>query len=354
MSHRDYYNVLGVPRNASADEIKKAYRQLALRWHPDRNPDNEEAAQRFKDITAAYHTLNDPEKRARYDRLGPLYTADGRPPRPEELNEVVGSFLGGLFRRKSDSKGEDLRYTVRVSLEEVSIGAEKELTIPRKIRCRTCGGDGANPNGGRETCKICNGTGRSTGPRVFRSECYHCDGKGFKVLKTCEPCSGEGRYTHDDVLKVKIPPGVATGQKLRVKGKGDAPAGSGVEGDLFVIVNVADHPLFRRRGDDILVEIPMTFPELALGADVTVPTLEGTTAIRVPAATIPGKMFRLGGRGLPKAGGRGDLHLQVVLDVPEQLTEEQRLALARWAQNLAPSDHKRRHAFDQALKERQT
>lgn len=355
MSSRDYYNVLGVARSASQDDIKKAYRGLARRWHPDRNPGNEEVVQRFKDITEAYDTLADPDRRARYDRLGPLYTPDGRPPRPEELNEVVGTMFGNLFRRRRDEKGDDLRYTISIGLEEVAVGSEKEIVVPRRMRCRTCGGDGADPDGGRETCTVCGGSGRATGPRLFRTECYHCDGRGFKVVKPCPTCEGDGRHTVEDALKVKIPAGVATGQKLKLKSKGDAPRGSGPEGDLYVVVSVAEHPLFRRRGDDVLVDVPLTFPEVALGADVTVPTLEGTTAIRIPAGTAPGKIFRLGGRGLPRVGrsGRGDLHLQVTLEVPEQLGAEQREALAGWATSLGRGEHPKRQAFDQAVKERQ-
>jgi molecular chaperone DnaJ len=354
VSHRDFYNVLGVARNASQDDIKKAYRNLAMRWHPDRNPGNEEVVQRFKDITEAYRTLSDPEKRARYDRLGPLYTPDGRPPRPDEVSEVVGTMFGNLFRRRGAQPGEDLRYTVSIALEEVASGTEKEIVVPRRVRCRTCGGDGADPDGGRETCKVCSGTGRATGPRLFRSDCYHCEGKGFVVIKPCPTCEGEGRHTIEDTLRVKVPSGVATGQKLKLKGKGDAPRGSGPEGDLYVIVSVAEHALFRRRGDDIVVDVPLTYGEAALGADVVVPTLEGTTTIRIPAGTPSGKILRLGGRGLPKLGknARGDLHLQIVLEVPEGLGDEPRKVLEAWAAALAPDVHPRRLAFDAAVRGR--
>lgn len=354
MSNRDFYNVLGVPRNASQDDIKKAYRNLAMRWHPDRNPDNDEVAARFKDLTEAYRTLSDPDRRARYDRLGPLYTEDGRPPRQEDINEVVSGMFSGLFRKRGSEPGEDLRYTISITLEEVAAGLEKEITVPRRIRCRTCGGDGADPNGGREQCTVCHGSGKATGPRLFRTECYHCEGRGFKVVKPCETCSGEGRHTWEDAIKVKVPAGVATGQKLKLKGKGDAPRGTGTEGDLYVVVSVAEHALFRRRGDDILVEIPLLFSEAALGADVIVPTLEGTTTIRIPAATPPGKILRLGNRGLPSVGrsGRGDLHLQVVLEVPEGLTPEQREQLAQFAAALPAHHHPRRQAFDHAVRDR--
>jgi molecular chaperone DnaJ len=354
LSQRDFYNVLGVARNASQDDIKKAYRNLARRWHPDRNPGNEEVVQRFKDITEAYDTLSDPERRARYDRLGPLYTPDGRPPRPEDINEVVGTMFGNLFRRRSAAPGEDLRYTVSITLEDVATGTEKEIVVPRRVRCRTCGGDGAAPDGGRETCTVCGGSGKASGPRLFRTECYHCEGKGFVVKAACPACDGDGRQTIEDALKVKIPAGVATGQKLKLKGKGDAPRGTGAEGDLYVIVSVVDHPLFRRRGDDVLVEVPLTFADAAIGADVTVPTLEGTTVIRIPSGTPSGKIFRLGARGLPRVGrpGRGDLHLQVFLEVPEGLDEDHREKLGAWAKGLPAMHHPKRLAFDNAVKER--
>ncbi len=353
MSQRDFYNVLGIPRTASQDDVKKAYRGLAMRYHPDKNDGDDEAGQRFKDITEAYRALSDPDRRARYDRLGPLYTENGRPPRPEDVQDMVSGVLGGFFRRRGTEPGEDLRYTVSVSLEDVASGVEKEIIVPRRVRCRTCGGDGADPNGGREVCAPCNGSGRSTG-RLFRTDCYHCAGKGFVVKKKCEACEGDGRHPTEDSLRVKIPPGVATGTRLKLKGKGDSPRGSGVDGDLFVIVSVSDHPVFRRRGDDVLVEVPLLFSEAALGADVVVPTLEGTTTIRIPSGTASGKILRLAGRGLPhvSGSGKGDLHLQIALEVPEGLSVEQREALERWSRSLDKTQHVRRAAFDHAVRER--
>jgi len=350
----DYYNILGVSRKATQDEIKKAYRGLAMKWHPDRNQDDEEAEQHFKDITAAYRCLSDPDERGRYDTLGPLYHPDGRPPRPEEINELASTVWGNLFRRRRSEKGDDLRYTISLTLEEVATGLDKEVTVPRYVRCSTCGGDGANPDGGRERCSVCGGSGRSSGARLFRSDCYHCGGTGYQVVKPCETCGGEGRYRIDDALRVKVPAGVATGQKLKLAGKGNAPRGSGAPGDLFVIVSVADHPFFRRRGDDVLVEVPLTFPEVALGTDLTVPTLDGTTTIRIPAGTAPGRVFRLANRGLPRVGRarRGDLHVQVDVEIPEALTDEQRETLSRWSDSLSPNAHPRRAAFDQAIEDR--
>ena len=354
MGHRDFYNILGVTRNASPDDIKRSYRALARKFHPDLNPGREDLAQRFKDITAAYETLSDPERRSRYDRLGPLYTEDGRPPRGEDLQEVVGTMFGNLFRRRRQDRGNDLRYTVSLTLEEVAVGVERAVIVPRRVRCEDCGGAGYAGPEGRESCGPCKGTGRSTGPRLFRTTCYHCEGRGFVVSKSCERCGGEGRHSRNDTIKVRVPAGVATGQKLKLAARGDDTR-DGDSGDLFVIVNVAEHPLFRRRADDILVDLPLTYAEVALGADVEVPTLEGTTTIRVPRGTPPGKVFRLAGRGLPKVGssGRGDLHLHVVLEVPTELDERHRADLAAWAAHLEPERHPSRAAFDSALRERQ-
>lgn len=352
MSYRDYYNILGVPRDASQEDVKRAYRNLALRWHPDRNADDPEAGRRFKDISEAYRTLGDPERRARYDRMGPLYTEDGRPPRPEDLGEVMGTVWKNLFGRKTREPGEDLRYSISVTLEDVATGTERTIVVPRRIRCNRCAGHGAEASQ-RETCSACGGSGMSKG-RLLKTRCYHCDGRGYVVRDTCERCEGEGRVVIDESIVVKVPPGVATGQKLKVKGKGNAARGEGTDGDLLIVVNVADHPLFRRRGDDLLVEVPLDVRELSLGADIRVPTLDGTTTIRVPAGTPGGKIFRLSGRGLPHVGrsGRGDLHIQVALEIPVSLTPEEEEGLRRWAQVLPDDRHPKRAAFQRALEER--
>ncbi|MEN0065049.1 MAG: DnaJ C-terminal domain-containing protein [Myxococcota bacterium] len=352
---RDYYNILGIERSASADDVKRAYRSLARRWHPDVNPNDAEAAARFKDITEAYRTLSDPQRRLRYDRLGPLYTEDGRPPRPEDIQEVVGNVWNNLFRRKKDPRGEDLRYTASLTLEEVAHGTDKEIVVPRFVRCSRCGGDGADPDGGKQICEVCNGTGQATGTRLFKSRCYHCEGKGFIVTKVCTQCGGDGREGVRETIRVKVKPGVSTGQKLKVAGKGNAPRSpDGEPGDLYVIVSVADHPLFRRRGDDLLVELPLSYSELVLGADVTVPTLEGTTVVRIPVGSEPGKVLRLGGRGLPKlAGGDpGDLHIQLTLEVPSGLLDQHEAALREWANRLPAAAHPRRAQFDKLVQDR--
>ncbi len=354
MSYRDFYNILGVPRTASADELKRAYRKLAMQWHPDRNPGDEAAERHFKDVSEAYRTLGDPVRRARYDRLGPLYTEDGRPPRPDEVNEAVGAVWSNLFSwRNRPKRGDDLRFTISLTLEEVAAGVDKSLSVPRRIRCRTCDGVGADADG-RDTCSPCEGTGRSRGPRLLRSACYRCGGSGWTVRVPCASCAGHGQVDELTAIRVAVPAGVATGQKLKVRGRGNEPSRAGPAGDLYVVVNVADHALFRRRGEDVLCDVPMRYADLVLGAEVEIPTLRGATTIRVPSGTPPGKVFRLSGRGLPSASRarRGDLHVQVVLEIPSELSDAERNHLADWAQGLPRDRHPRRETFAAAVQER--
>jgi molecular chaperone DnaJ len=354
VARRDYYATLGVRRNASTDEIRKAFRTLALKHHPDRNPDDAEAERAFREIAEAWEVLGDPEKRSRYDRLGPLYTPSGRPPSADEVNDMLRDALGGLFRkRRPGGPGEDLRHTLSVTLEEAATGCEKTIIVTRTVRCKTCDGTG-DATEGRKPCEFCKGTGRSATRRLFRSDCAYCSGKGYVAAKKCERCGGDGRHPFEDRLKVRVPPGVATGQKLKLRNKGDEPAGTGEAGDLYVLVNVEGHPLFRRRGADLLCEVPVTFTEAALGSDLHVPTLTGNTTIRIPAGTPSGKTFRLAGRGLPTLDGtgRGDLHVKVILEVPPALSADQRAALASFAERLGPDAHPRRRAFDETLRSR--
>jgi molecular chaperone DnaJ len=355
VSRRDYYNILGVKRTATPDEIKKAFRALALQYHPDRNPDDIEAERRFREVVTAYETLSDPEERRRYDRLGPFYTSSGKPPSPEEMSEILGETLGGIFRkRRKGEAGEDLRHTVTVSLEEVASGVERVVEVPRKVICTRCKGERADPDEGRRTCEACDGSGRSQSRRLFSQECARCDGRGFVIVKKCTKCGGSGRHGVEDRLKVKVPRGVATGQKLKLKGRGNAPRGDATYGDLYVIINVAEHPLFRRRGADLICEVPVTFAEAVLGAEISVPTLDAVTTIRVPPATPSGKLLRLTGRGLPRADrrGQGDLHLKIVVEIPTEITPTQRSALEALAETLDPDAHERRRAFNAAVQER--
>ncbi|MEL6344206.1 MAG: J domain-containing protein [Myxococcota bacterium] len=355
MARRDYYAVLGVQRSASGEEIKKAFRSLAMRYHPDRNPDDVDAERRFREVVEAYETLSDEEKRTRYDRLGPLYRADGKPPTPDDLREAVSDAFAGLFsKRKPEDPGEDLRYTLSVPLEEVASGGERMITLERQVTCKRCDGSGAEPGDGRRVCDLCEGTGVTPGRRLFRNTCPRCDGRGFIVVKKCKRCDGRGRHASKETIKVKIPRGVTTGQKLRIRGRGNDSRGMGRPGDLLVLISVETHPLFRRRGTDLFCEAPLMWHEAVLGTNLRVPTLEGTTVIRIPAGTEGGKVFRLAGRGLPamKGGRRGDLHIKVLIEVPTTLPEAQRALLEALAGQVGVEAHAQRVAYEQQLEAR--
>ena len=354
MARRDYYAVLGVQRGTSPEEVKKAFRSLALRYHPDRNPDDPEAEERFRELAEAWQVLGDADERQRYDRLGPLYRPDGRPPTPDDLNAFVTDALAGLFKKKKPDRGADLRYTCTVTMEEVARGVTREIEIMRRTTCGRCKGDSAEPDGGRAPCPRCKATGRAGGRVLFRIDCPHCDGTGQAIVTRCKRCSGAGVQDSKEHLSIKIPPGVATGQKLKIRGKGDEGKGKTVPGDLLVLVSVEDHPLFRRRGADLFCDAPVRFDEAALGTDLEVPTMEGTTRIRIPPATSSGKVFRLAGRGLPAVDSkkRGDLHIKVEIEVPAALEPRQRAALQGLLSELDAAAHPARQAFDAQIQKR--
>ena len=354
MARRDFYAILGLRRTANAEDIKKAYRALARQYHPDRNPEDEDAEQRFRSVAEAYETLRDPVQRDRYDRLGPLYRADGRPPTPEDLSEMVGEALGGLFRKKPPEQGEDLRYTLRIALEDVATGGTRVIEVRRQQQCGRCNGSGADPDGGSQPCGPCEGTGKSPTRRIFRSTCPHCDGRGEVVVKRCTDCTGVGRVDQMESLKVTIPRGVATGQKLKLSGRGNSARAGDLSGDLFVIISVDEHPLFQRRAADLFVDVPISYRDATLGADIDIPTINGSTVIRMPAGTESGKVFRLAGRGLPalKGGRKGDLHLRVEVEVPRGLGQDVMAALSEFDAVLGLDYHPKRQAFAEHLRKR--
>jgi molecular chaperone DnaJ len=354
VARRDLYAILGVRRDASAEDVKKAYRSLARQVHPDRNPEDPVAESRFREISEAYETLSDAGQRQRYDRLGPLYRPDGRPPTPDELTEYISDTLTGIFRKRRPERGEDLRYNLRIPLEVVATGDNRVIEIRRQTDCRPCKGQGADPNGGTRPCDRCNGTGKAPNRRLFRSACPHCDGQGNIIVKKCSDCGGRGIVEITEKLKVRIPKGVATGQKLKLRGKGNTPKSGAASGDVYVIISVDDHTLFRRRGADLHCTVPVSFGEAALGADVPVPTIDGQTTIRIPPGAPSGKVFRLAGRGLPTLeGGRtGDLHLQIEVEIPANLNEAQRAVIASVDEGVGLDYHPQRRAFAKALRDR--
>lgn len=354
MARRDLYAILGVSRGAEPDEVKRAYRNLARRYHPDRNQGDEEAARRFREIAEAYETLSNPDLRARYDKLGPLYRPDGRPPTPDEVTDWVTDTLGGMFRKRRPDQGEDLRYTLSVDLESVATGGERTIEIRRSASCRTCSGNGADPDGGLQACDACAGTGRASGRRLFKTQCPHCNGAGTLTVRACGTCEGAGRVESFEKLSVRIPKGVATGQKLKLKGKGNDAKMGGETGDLFVIITVVEHSLFQRRGSDLHCVVPIRFSKAALGGTLEVPTLTGTATIKVPPGTESGKLLRLAGRGLPtmKGGRKGDLHIELEVEIPSQLSKSQKDALAALDAVLDEQSHPRRAAFIETMRNR--
>ncbi len=340
---KNLYDVLGVPKTATADEIKKAYRRLARRWHPDKNPGDKEAEERFKEIQAAYDVLSDPDKRKRYDAYG---SPDGRlgPEGTfifEDLGDLFGDFgdlLGGLLggrpgagvRRERGRRGKDVEVEVTLSFADSLKGVEITLPVSLESSCAECGGSGARPGTAPAVCPHCQGRGtvaESQGLFALSHPCPRCRGHGTVIEHPCPRCRGTGRERRTRRFKVQIPPGVRDGTRIRLRGKGEAGYGGGPAGDLYVVTRVQPSPLYRRRGEvDLEVDVPVTFPEAALGATVQVPTPDGTISLKVPPGSQDGKLLRVRGRGAPKlgGGGRGDLYARVRVVVPTKLTKRER------------------------------
>ncbi len=353
---RDYYEVLGVPRNASDQEIKSANRKLALRHHPERNPGDKAAEELFKEAAEAYSVLGDPEKRRRYDAFGHagVGSAAGAGFDPTifaDFGDILGDFfgLGDLFgrRRSGPRRGADLRYDLELTLEEAAFGTETHIQIPRLESCSTCSGSGSAPGTKPSQCPSCRGTGQVAFQQGFFSvarTCGRCRGSGRIISAPCKDCRGEGHVRATRRLELKIPAGVDTGSQLRLAGEGEAGSAGGPPGDLYVVVSVLEHAVFRRERDDLICEVPVTFPQAALGASLDVPTLEGgTTRLTIPEGTQHGASFRLRGHGVPHLGGksRGDLHAVVRLLVPAKLSAEQRQIIEQLGQTLGPPEQRR-------------
>ena len=356
MSKRDYYEVLGVGRSATDQEIKSAYRKLALRHHPDRNPGDTDAEEKFKEAAEAYAVLADSDKRAAYDRFGHAgvsATAGGGfdPTIFADFGDILGGLgdffgFGDLFgsgrRRGGAQRGEDLRYDLEITFEESARGVETPIQVPRQENCEICRGSGSAPGSSPETCPQCHGRGQLRYQQGFFTvarTCGQCRGAGRVITKPCPDCRGAGRVVRERKLTVKIPPGIATGQRLRLLGEGEAGLVGGPPGDLYVVVHVQDHPIFRREADDLYCEVAVSFPTLALGGEIDVPTVDGSERIHVPEGTQSGALFRLRGKGMPNVNGRGrgDLHVAVVVSTPRKLTREQRRLLEQLAK-LSPAE----------------
>jgi molecular chaperone DnaJ len=341
---RDYYEVLGVGRDASDQELKSAYRKLALQHHPDRNPENKhEAEEKFKEITEAYGVLADPQKRAVYDRYGhgglggaAGYSPDFSSTIFADFEDIFGEFFGfgdlfgsGRGRSPRPERGADLRYDVELSFEEAAKGMSTKIKIPRWERCGSCQGSGARKGSHPVTCQTCGGRGQVRSQQGFFTisrTCPTCQGMGRVVRDPCPDCRGQGRVREEKVLEINIPPGVDDGNRLRVSGEGEAGAHGGPPGDLYVVLRVAEHPFFERRECDLYCTIPISIAQAALGTAINVPTLGGEERLKIPEGTQSGSVFRLRGKGLPSLNGRGpgDLYVTVHVVVPTRLSREQR------------------------------
>jgi molecular chaperone DnaJ len=339
---RDYYDVLGVSRDADEGAIKTAYRKLAHQYHPDKNQGSKDAEELFKEASEAYQVLSDPDKRARYDRFGHVNGGVGEdfPFGASNINDIFGDIFGEMFgggrRARPRSRGADLRYHLEIGFEEAAFGSVARVTIPRSTTCATCKGSGAKPGTGPRTCPTCGGTGEIRLTQGFFSiarTCHHCGGSGRVIVERCETCNGAGAVREQATIEVKIPAGVDTGTRIKVTGQGEAAAGGGLAGDLYVIIQVREHPIFKREETEILCEVPLSFTQAALGATIDVPTLDGPAKLKIPAGTQSGKVFRVKGKGVPslQGGGRGDQHVRVFVETPTHLTREQRDLLERFA-----------------------
>ncbi len=340
MAKRDYYEVLGVNRDASEEDIKKAYRKLAMKWHPDRNPDNPKAEEHFKEAKEAYEVLTDPKKRPAYDQYGhagvdPSMAAgagfgQGQAGFGDVFNDIFGEIFGGARAGRSNVfRGADLRYNLEITLEQTAHGFETKIRIPTLAECATCRGSGAKPGTQPQTCATCRGAGQvrvSQGPFSIAQTCPRCHGGGKTVAHPCATCSGAGRIKHQKTLSVKIPVGVDEGDRVRLSGEGETGVNGGPSGDLYVQVHLKPHAVFQRDHDDLHCEMPVSFTVAALGGEIEIPTLEGSARIKVPNETQSGKTFRLRGKGIKgvRSHAPGDLFCQVVVETPVNLTTRQR------------------------------
>ncbi|MBI3609460.1 MAG: molecular chaperone DnaJ [Nitrospirae bacterium] len=347
MSKRDYYEILGVARDASEQELKKAYRQLALKHHPDKNPGNKTAEEKFKELNEAYEVLSDPQKRQRYDSFGHAGMGAegvggfdfGRGGFGDVFGDIFEDFFGGPSGRGGrvrPERGADLRYNLEIDFEEAVFGKEAKIRIPKWENCPECRGTGAKSSGGIRTCPTCHGAGAvrfQQGFFTISRTCGHCNGEGRIISDPCPQCHGKKQVHHEKTLSVRIPPGVETGTRLRLSGEGEPGAHGGPPGDLYVVLTVKEHPFFTREDDDLLCEVPISIGQAALGAKIEVPTLKGKAQLKIPAGTQNGRTFRLKGLGVANLKGHriGDQLVKVGVMIPAKLTARQRELLEEFS-----------------------
>ena len=376
---RDYYEVLGIEKGASEEEIKKAFRKMALKYHPDRNQGDKEAEEKFKEVNEAYSVLSDPEMKKKYDMFGfagvdPTANAgqqggytqwtqggfDGM-----DFGDIFGDFFGGGFggstrRRNAPTKGRDIQHSLKITFEEAAFGTTKTINVRKYVKCEKCQGSGAAPGTQKRTCSRCGGTGqvqtvRSTlfGQVQTASTCPECNGTGSVIDTPCPDCRGTGQVMKNIKIEVKIPAGVDEGSVLPIRGQGEPGRNGGPSGDLFVVLAVAPHKLFEREGNDLYLDIPISFTQAALGDEITVPTLEGKVSYKVPAGTQPGTVFRLKGKGVADVhGGRkGDLYVKVSLEVPTKLNSEQKKIIKEMGEKVGTDCYKKKSGWAEKLKD---
>lgn len=352
MSKRCYYDVLGVERSATEDELKKAYRRLTMKFHPDRNPDDPHAKEKFVEVKQAYEILSDAQKRSLYDRHGHAAFEHGGAGGPGgagfgDVGDIFGDIFSDIFGmggggRRRAARGADLRYVLELDLEEAVAGVEKQIEVPTLVGCHHCNGTGS-ADGKTAVCPTCRGHGRvrmQNGIFSVQQTCPHCGGAGRVIETPCDACDGEGRLHEERTLSVRIPAGVDNGDRIRLSGQGEAGPAGAAPGDLYVEVRVRPHAIFQREGDDLYCEVPIRFAQAALGAELCVPTLDGETKITVPPETQTGQMFRLRGKGVRsvRSGRTGDLLCRVVVETPVRLTRAQRELLEQFEATFADAE----------------
>jgi len=368
---RDYYEILSVPKDADDNGIKRAYRKLAMKYHPDRNPDDTKAAENFREVTEAYEVLSDAQKRARYDQYGHAGVDDqmhdfwGRGGAQDsnafrDFGDLFGDAFGEMFGFGGGggraARGADLRYNLTVSLEDAAAGREVELKIPKHVSCNTCHGSGARPGTNPVPCSTCGGHGQvqmQQGFFAMRRTCPTCHGSGTRIESPCVECGGAGRVKTEKNLKVKIPAGVYDGAQVRVGGEGEAGPQGAASGDLYIVITIKPHSIFEREGADLYCTMPVTFPQATLGAEVDAPTLHGKIKIKIPAGTEGGRSFRLRGHGVPdvRVGQKGDLFVKVQIAVPKKLSAKQEELLRQFAEETGDEVYPERSSFLGKVKE---